>query len=232
MKMANPYQSCNRLLAALCLVSPLGFAQGITVGDGATVNLGDGSLSLNCNNLTINQGATMDLGAGVVDGISDFLNGGMLDGGSARLEFTGAWRQTGSFTAGSGSVNLVDGCGKSISRVRGESTFHDFSVVTGIPRLVIFTAERTNRVDNALSLRGDAAGMLTLRSSISGTLTNLHLEPTGTQSIAFVDVADVQATGQPLAPGDPTTYQSIDSGNNPGWFGEAPSPVIFRNGFE
>jgi hypothetical protein len=58
-----------------------------------------------------------------------------------------------------------------------------------------------------------------LRSTVPGQHAGLTLAPGGSQSIAFVDVADMDSSGgQTLAPGSADLYDSVDSGNNLNWF--------------
>jgi hypothetical protein len=65
---------------------------------------------------------------------------------------------------------------------------------------------------DALMLQGAAGNLLVLRSSMTGQQAFLKLDPGGSQSIDYVDVADIGATGQTLA-----AANSVDSGNTTGW---------------
>ena len=74
-------------------------------------------------------------------------------------------------------------------------------------------AAATQTVLDALKLLGSAGNLLILRSSTPGQQAFLKLQPGGSQTIDYVDVADNGATGQTLAAGG----NSTDSGNTTNW---------------
>lgn len=219
-------------LSALSVVfSSLSYAAGISVKNGSVLSLGDGSLTLNCNELNIANGAQVSLAQGSVTGVTHMINNGQLDGEQGQIDFTGDWNQLGTFDSGSSVINLVDGCSLSTTTVSGSSAFAQFSATTSTARSVNFAAGLTQSFSQSLILSGSNGNLLNIRSTVADQLASLDLAPAASQTIAFVDVADNQAIGQPLAPGAAETYNSVSSGNTPGWFislGEE----IFSSSFE
>ena len=59
-----------------------------------------------------------------------------------------------------------------------------------------------------------------LRATTNGSEAFFHV--TGTQSIAFVDVTDIHATGNTMTAGG----ESVDGGNTDGWFIGAIIPAL------
>ncbi len=55
---------------------------------------------------------------------------GVLNANSATLEIAGDWDNTGTFNAGTSSVNFVDGCGVSLATISGETSFSTLTITT------------------------------------------------------------------------------------------------------
>lgn len=218
-------------LVAFYLLSFPGFSSGITLGAGATLNLGDGQLSLNCTDFNIVSGASVFLQQGILSGVRDIHNSGLLDADAGRVSLGGDWQQSGELAAGSSSVAISEDCGRSTTTLGGSSRFYDFSVNVPVARSLVFPTGERQYVAHELTLRGSASGLLILRSASPGQFGVLDLAAGGIQDIRFVDVADNLAPGQPLAPGPPANFDSVDSGNTPGWFGQDAS-FIFSDQFE
>ena len=171
-------------------------AQGITIGSGAILNINDGTFIVP-NNI-------------VIDGEMMATTGTINVGGN--------WINNGTFTAGSGTVNFIDG--QSPVEISGTSQFYNLNAVTTTGKQLNFEAAKEQKVTNLLKLQGDCASLklLALRSTIPGQRAQINLENTGTQDIYAVDVMDHHATGQWLAPYFPEDIYSIDQGNNIKWF--------------
>lgn len=218
-------------LIALSFASPLSIAAGITLGTGGTLNLGDGRISFNCTDLSIASGAQIFLAQGTLAGVHDVGNNGQLNAGNGALDVAGDWRQQGNFAAGTSTVNLADGCDETIATVSGSSIFHNLSATTGAGRRLNFEAGVTQQINNAVTLIGSAGNLLVIRSTAAGQAAFVNLTAPASQNISFVDVADQRATGQVLAPGNPASFDSVNSGNTSGWF-ITPDDSIFSDQFE
>ena len=88
-------------------------AQGMTVGNGVVVNLGDSTLRLNCNDLTIQNGGTVNAQSAFIETSRHITidAGGTLDGGNAVIRLSGIWTNNGTFVPGASTVTFYTGCG-------------------------------------------------------------------------------------------------------------------------
>lgn len=230
------FQGCGKLryisLLALSLLLPgLTYAAGITIGSGGAFNLGDGSITLNCNEFNIASSSQASLDQGTLNSATNIVNNGQLNGSQGTINFTGNWTQSGNFTAGTSQINLADGCNVTTTTISGSSTFSNFSATTTTGRSLNFEAGTTQQISNALTLTGSAGNLLVIRSTVAGQTASLNLDSAATQAIDYVDVADNQASSTPIAPGNPAAYNSTNSGNTSGWFVSL-SNDIFNDDFE
>ncbi len=200
----------------------------VDVPAGAAFALGGGSLDL--GNTSLQVGGSFALGSGSatnIDSVS-ILAGGALDGGSGVLTLFGDWSNAGTFTAGTGSVNFIDG-GIAQSNVSGNSTFANASFVSATGKNYIFAVGTTQSVSGLLTIQGSATQGIQFRSATAGQVANIDLLPGGSQNIQYVGVSDVHATGQHLAP---NLTNDGGTGNATGWFGAAiagntaPTPAL------
>ncbi|MHB8448556.1 MAG: hypothetical protein ACYC9P_11605 [Rudaea sp.] len=222
---SRSFRACLVLLAAFFATPAL--AQ-VDVPTGATFALGGDSLDL--GNTSLQVGGSFAVGSGSAQNIDSvsILSGGTLDGGSGSLTLFGDWSNAGTFTAGSGTVNFVDG-GIAQSNIGGNSTFASTSFVSATGKNYIFAVGTTQSVSGLLTILGTSTQGIQFRSSTAGQVANIDLLAGGSQNIDFVGVSDVHATGQPLAP---TKTNDGGTGNATGWFGAAvgantaPTPAL------
>jgi len=175
-------------------------AGSLQIGAGSTVQLGNALLALGCNDLHIEPAGTLEAQA-------------------STIALAGNWDNRGTFDPGTGTVRVEDGCAMpETSVIGGSNTFFDLLVMTSTGKTVRFQAGATQTILDHLTLMGMPGNLLMIRSTMAGEQAFLDLAPTGSQQIAYVDVADNAATGQTLAPGSPGLRQSINSGDTTGWF--------------
>lgn len=203
-------------LAALALACGAG-AQ-VRVGAGSSLDLGSGSLDQGCLPLAVDGTARLQSGQWRGVGSLSIGAGGMLDGGSGTLSLSGDFARTGTFAAGTGRVQVVDGCGLAASAITPDNAFHRLEVTAVQGRLLTLPANAEQTIAGGLVLQGGAGGLLKLRSSVLGQSALLKLQSSAGQSIARIDVADSEASGQPIAPGPASYYQSVKGANVRGWF--------------
>ena len=203
-------------LLLLAAVSAPALAQ-VVVPTGAAFSLGGGSLDL--GNTSLQVGGSFAVGGGSVQNADSvaILSGGNLDGGSGALTLFGDWSNAGTFSAGTGTVNFVDG-GIAQSNISGNSTFDNVSFVSATGKNYVFAVGSTQSVSSLLTIQGSAAQGIQFKSAAAGQVANINLLPGGSQNIQYVGVSDVHATGQHLA-----ANQTNDggTGNAIGWFGSA-----------
>lgn len=213
---------------ALALPAPL-LAQTVSIGAGSSWRVGNGTMDLDC--ATVQVAGALDLGDGRVDGIGTMDFSGQLAANTGRLEIGGDWNNRGSFLAGTGTVLFVDRCAAAAGTIRGASTFANLRIESARGKAYRFDAGAQQSVTQSLLLGGAAGRHMPIRSTQAGARARLALSLAGTQQIAWVDVADMEAPANFawLAQGVPITFNAIDAGNNARWFlssGLPPAPPV------
>ncbi|MFT3791892.1 MAG: hypothetical protein QM741_12645 [Rudaea sp.] len=206
-------------ILALCLAG-VDARAAIDVPSGASMDLADGAIHLACSDLTV--AGTLTGGSAMVSGIANLtINGGTLDAGSALFAVGGDFVDSGTFNAGTSSVEIVDACGSGVSRLGGSSAFYDFSASTAAGKQLVLDAGLTQSVSHAFTLQGAAGQLLRVLSSGAGQQARFAIAAAASQVVSYVDARDNLASQATIAPGLPSLYNSIDSGNLTNWFGSA-----------
>ncbi len=205
--------------AAAALVALAGAARAadLTVGTGSTLDLGTGSLDAGCSDFLV--GGTLALNAGSASQVRDLSiqPGGTLQGSAGSIEVAGNWSNTGSFSAGTGTVQLADGCGVASSSVNQSNSFYRLFLSSATAKIFNFAAGTTQAVAQRFQAHGTSTDLLQIRSSTAGVAANLDVQ--GSRGTSYLDVQDNHATGLPVLFG----LGSTDSGNTNGWvFGSVP----------
>ena len=144
----------------------------------------------------------------------------MIEGESATIVGTGDWTKIGTFTPGTSTVSLEDGCGTSSVVVDGDTTFANLELTTTSGKRYDFTAGTTQTVTDALTIAGEAnPNQLVIRSTVTGSEAFLDFQG-GSQPLNApnVDVQDNHAIG--------TEIQLVfpDSNKGPNTIGWLPEP--------
>ena len=97
-------------------------AQGVTVGAGSVVSLGNATVQLNCNDLTIRGGGTVNAQGAFLETSRHLTiqSAGILNGGSSTIQLCGTWTNDGTFIRGDSTVAFYSDCGVP-NDVRGSS---------------------------------------------------------------------------------------------------------------
>jgi len=218
---------------ALVVQSVVGYCAGISVGNGASFDVGSASIDLNCLDLeTVGQ---FVLGDGLVSEVNHLSieSGGELNGETGSLQFAGDWWNAGTFNAAQSNISMQDGCGTVESLILGDNSFYSFKASTSAGKTLSIEAGSVQAFANELSLQGAEPNLrLKIRSSVDGESVYFNLAAQGVQQINAVDVKDNDATaGQLLAAGTPAGLASLDAGNNKNWFRQL-MDLLFKDGFE
>ena len=204
------------VVAAVLVVATGASAAEFSVGSGASVDLGTGSLDLGCADLSV--GGTLSAGTvGFAQARDVTIDpSGLVNGNSATLEIAGDWDNAGSFNAGTSTVKMVDGCGLASAVIAGDTTFANLELTTSTGFLYSFDSGSTQTVTSSLTLLGDTGNLLTIRSTLDGSAAFLNVQGSGSGD--FVDVQDNDATG-----GNAITLgaNSVLGTNTPGWLSAA-----------
>jgi len=192
-------------------------AAAIIVGAGSSVNFADNSIDLGCSDLTV-AGSVGASAANVASIANLDLFGGSFAAGASRISLGGNFTNTGSFVAGSSRVAIVDACGNGTSQMSGATGFYDFVVATASGKQILFPVATAQSVAHSMILQGTAGHLLDVRSTVAGQRGVLALAEGAAQTIAYVNARDNHASIAHIAPGFPTQFNSVDSGNLVNWF--------------
>lgn len=220
------YGGTMRISLGLAATVTLGFcmaasAAQVTVGSGSSWSLGDSTVNWGCDDIVVD--GTLNVQAAVTSNADSVAinGGGTVAGGSGTLGLTGDFLNTGTFSKGTGTVAIRDGCGNTSSTIAGNQDFRALSVITTTGKTLLFTAGATTSVSpGTLTLQGAAGNLLRIRSTAPGSAAFLALN--GSQNISYVDVADNRGLAAVLAPGPASASNSVNSGNVLNWFDVLP----------
>lgn len=207
------------LHACMLLVAIAPAFGAVTIGAGSSVDFADGSINLGCSDLTIAGQASATTAQ--LNGLANFNLSGSFAPGAASVTLGGNFLDSGTFLPGTSRVGIVDACGSGASSVSGATSFHDLIVASATGKALILPAGLTQTIAHALTLQGVAGNLLNVVSSTAGTRALLNVGSGTTQSIAYVNARDNNASGATIAPGAASSYNSIDGGNLLNWFTSA-----------
>ena len=132
---------------------------------------------------------------------------------SGNLSYTG-----GTFNHNNGTM-LLTGTNQTIA---GAFTFNNLSKTVTSAATLTFPASTTTTIQGALTLKGAANNLLSLRSSV--TDTQFSINPQGTRDIKYVDVKDSNNVNSSTIYYGPA---SNNSNNNSNWLPDSVSPLDF-----
>ncbi len=138
------------------------------------------------------------------------LSTGILTAPSGSFTVSGDWiRSSGTFTVGTGTVTL-NGTNQDIS---GSTTFYNLTKTVSSADTLTFEAGSTQTISGILTLSGAASNLLSLRSSVPGSIWTIA--SSGSRSLAYLDVQD--STNSDSTVMNCATTACVDSENNTNW---------------
>jgi hypothetical protein len=138
----------------------------------------------------------------------DLTVGATLTAPSSTLTLAGDFTNDGTFTHNSGTVTL-DGTSQALN---GSTAFYNLSKTVSSADTLTFAAGDTQTVAGALSLRGAAGALLSLRSDTPGS--RWYIVPQPGYALEYLSVKDSQNLGAVVA----ECYLGCsDAGNNDNW---------------
>lgn len=199
----------------------------LTVGSTRAVTLTNGTLDAVNQNVTL---GTFKLGSGTKTLTLGSGTWTVTGSGTAWDANTNVANLTVSASAGtismtSGSAKTFAGGGKTwptlnqggagALTIQQSNTFADITATTGgRPSTVTLTASTTQTLTQ-FTLSGTAGNLITLNTTVAGTQATLS-DTSGTNSISYVSLKDINATGGALWQAY-TTNGNVNAGNNTGW---------------
>jgi hypothetical protein len=188
-------------IAVSWLAAATAGASQLSIGSSSAFSLGNGTLDLGCASLLV--AGSFAASSGTVNQALDVTIslGGTLNGDSGILNVTGNWDNSagGAFAAGTSSVNLIDGCGRTSATISGETTFWELSMTTTTEKAIEFAAGSTQTINALLTISGTTDNLLTLRSTSPGSEATLNIQ--GAADANFVSITDIHAVPNPLSLG-------------------------------
>lgn len=188
----------------------------LNVPSGALIALASGITDLACTDVVV--AGTLQVNSGQLNNVRSLTiqSGGVIDGGSGTIQVAGNWTNSGTFIAGTGTVDFRDLCAFGNAVIIGSTTFSRASFVTSSGKNYVFAVGSTQTITALLEISGPAGNPIQFRSSLPSQVAFINLVDGGTQQIQHVGVTDVWATGQWLAP-----FQTNEGGggNANRWFG-------------
>jgi len=224
--------SSTLLAAAIAILATSPAFADLIVPSGSLTSVGPGVIDLACTDVVVS--GALQVNSGQLRNVRSVTinSGGVIDGGSGLIEVGGNWTNSGTFVAGTGTVNFRDLCAFGSAVVMGNTTFYRVSFVTATAKNYVFGVGTTQTISALLEIAGTASQPIQFRSSIPGQTAFINLLTGGTQQIQHVGVTDVWATGQWLAP---SLTNEGGGGNARRWFGvpngaTASIPALDRSG--
>jgi hypothetical protein len=194
-----------------------------TIATGRTFTLTNGTLNANGNNLTLDTFAlgtgtkTLTLGSGVwtIYGASWNANtnatGLTVSASTGTISMTSSSSKT--FAGGGFSWPTLNQGGTGALTIQQGNSFANITN-TVQPATITLTSATTQTV-SAFGLSGAAGSLITLNSSSAGSQATLS-DSSGINSVSFVSVKDINATGGAAWEAF-ITNGNVDAGNNTGW---------------
>ena len=195
-------------------------AAGVTINPpDSPASLAGVTMDLDCDDLVVN--GTLDITGATFTKVGNVIigAGGVVNASGATIQVNRGWANTGAFNGPGSTVTASNSCANTSTSFSGNTTFFNLSAT--IPGHTLnLAAGSEQQVAGLLALNG-------VQLLGQGGASYLTLLPAGTQNIAAVGVAQVDASrGQRLAP---TLENQNVGGSAPNWFRSAisgtPVPV-------
>lgn len=188
-------------LVLLLLATSAIQAGAFIVPSGSSVNLGSGTLSLNCNDLSVAGTFRAGKGTLVVRSATIEPSGTFL-GQSGYMRLMGDWSPHGVFQADSSTVLLTDGCGTSQSAIHGENMYSSLLIKSSQGKVFQFDSNTIQKVQVRFSVEGVSGNPVVISRSGAGPVV---FELSGEKEIEFADISLVDIQGGV----ETTNYQGL-----------------------
>lgn len=179
--------------------------------NGQTVSLNTFALGAGTKTLTLSSSTWTVFGSGTAWDANTNVTNLTVSASTGTISMTSASAKT--FAGGAKTWPTLNQGGAGALTIQQSNGFANITD-TVQPATVTLTAGTTQTV-SAFSLVGTAGNLITLNSSSAGTQATLS-DSSGVNSVSFVSIKDINATGGAIWDA-PTTNGNVDAGNNTGW---------------
>lgn len=177
-------------------------------GNGKNISIGSFSMLSGTKTLTLGSG-TWSV-AGNWDANTNVTNL-TVSASTGTINMTSASAKT--FAGGAKTWPTLNQGGAGALTIQQSNTFANVTN-TVQPATITLTSGTTQTV-TSFGVSGTAGNLITLNSSSAGSRATLS-DSSGTNSVSFVSIKDINATGGAIWDA-PETFGNIDAGNNTGW---------------
>lgn len=189
--------------------------------NGKNVTLGSFDLGAGTKTLTLGSGTWTVTGSGTAWNANTNVANLTVSASTGTINMTSASAKT--FAGGAKAWPTLNQGGAGALTIQQSNTFANITN-TVQPATITLTAGTTQTV-SAFGVSGTSGNLITLNSSSAGSQATLS-DSSGTNSVSFVSIKDINATGGATW-GAYVGSGSVDAGNNTGWdFGLPPGYAI------
>ena len=188
-------------------------SSGTLNGNGQNVSLGTFALGTGTKTLTLGSGIWTVAGSGTAWNANTNVSGLTVSASTGTISMTSGSAKT--FAGGGKTWPTLNQGGAGALTIQQSNTFADITATAGgRPSTVTLTASTTQTLTQ-FTLSGTAGNLITLNTTVAGTQATLS-DASGTNSISYVSLKDINATGGALWQAY-TTNGNVNAGNNTGW---------------
>jgi len=180
-------------------------------GNGQNVTLGSFALGAGTKTLTLGSGLWSVTGSGTAWNANTNVANLTVSASTGTISMTSASAKT--FAGGGKAWPTLNQGGTGALTIQQSNTFANITN-TAQPSTITLTAGTTQTV-SAFGVSGTSGNFVTLNSSAAGSQATLS-DSSGTNSVSFVSIKDINATGGATWEAF-ITSGNVDAGNNTGW---------------
>ena len=189
----------------------LTLTNGTLDGNGKNASIGTFALGAGTKTLTLGNGTWTVVGSGTAWDANTNVTGLTVSASTGTINMNSASAKT--FAGGAKAWPTLNQGGAGALTIQQSNTFANITN-TVQPATITLTAGTTQTV-SAFGVSGTSGNIITLNSSSAGSQATLS-DSSGTNSVSFVSIKDINATGGAAWEAF-ITNGNVDAGNNTGW---------------
>lgn len=186
--MSSMFRRLALLVALCCVLATPALAQFIIPAGGSFDVPGGATIDTGCVPVLVEGELSVNAGQFNTESNFDVAGTGVVNGNTGTLVIGGDLSSSGTFNAGSGTVELTDGCVGNTTQLSGTLVFENLVLSSTTGRTFVIPAGSNITVLGTLTLQGAPGQEIQLVSSGGGTAV-ITLGPGATVNQSFVSVA-------------------------------------------